>query len=191
MFTPLLVSLASLALGAHAIVPDNLVATSLTGALSALKYTGVGGSGQSRGGDGTGGQVSVDAGPGGTVTGTGGTPLDSVGIDIHRVLGGGDVDHYYEWAFTESDGTWSADLPPGSYLVEFNAEGDYLGQWFDGASSEATATEVVVGGSAVTGIDAQLQPGGVIAGTVTGPGGAPEPEAYVSVYRASATSEFV
>lgn len=46
MFTPLLVSLASLALGAHAIVPDNLVATSLSGALSALKYTGVGGSGQ-------------------------------------------------------------------------------------------------------------------------------------------------
>lgn len=46
MFTLLLVSLASLALGIHAIVPDNLVATSLTGALSALKYTGVGGSGQ-------------------------------------------------------------------------------------------------------------------------------------------------
>ncbi len=105
------------------------------------------------------------------------------------MLDGGDVDYYYEWAFTESDGTWSADLPPGSYLVEFNAEGDYLGQWFDGAASEATATEVVVGGTAVTGIDAQLQPGGVIAGTVTGPGGAPEPDAYVSVYRASATSE--
>ena len=125
----------------------------------------------------------------GTVTGAGGAPLGSVGVDIHRVLDGGDVDYYYEWAFTESDGTWSVDLPPGSYLVEFNAEGDYLGQWFDGEASEATATEVVVDGTAVTGIDAQLQPGGAIVGTVTGPGGAPEPDAYVSVYRASATSE--
>ena len=80
--------------------------------------------------------------------------------------------------------------PPGSYLVEFNADGDYLGQWFDGATSEATATEVVVGATAVTGIDAQLQPGGAIAGTVTGPGGVPAPDAYVSVLRADAASEF-
>ena len=43
---------------------------------------------------------------------------------------------------------------------------------------------MLVGSTAVTGIDAQLQPGGVVAGTVTGPGGAPEPDAYVSVYRA-------
>ncbi|GJE94723.1 DUF2403 and DUF2401 domain-containing protein [Phanerochaete sordida] len=45
MFAPVALSLASLFAGAHAITPDNLVSASLTGALSALRYSGVGGSG--------------------------------------------------------------------------------------------------------------------------------------------------
>lgn len=45
MFAPIAFSLASLAAGAHAITPSNLVATSVSGALSALKYSSVGGSG--------------------------------------------------------------------------------------------------------------------------------------------------
>ena len=126
----------------------------------------------------------------GTVTGAGGTPLDGVSVDLHRVVGPGDVDYFPGSAFTAPDGTWSADLPPGSYLVEFSRHGDDLGQWYDGAATEAAATPVPVGSTAVTGIDAQVQKGGVVAGTVTGPGGAPEPDAYVSVYRADATSEF-
>ena len=50
----------------------------------------------------------------GTVTGTAGAPLDFVGVDIHRVLDSGDVDYFYEWAFTGNDGTWSAELPPAA-----------------------------------------------------------------------------
>jgi hypothetical protein len=45
MFAPLAVSLTSLFLGAHALTPDNLVAPSISGALSAIKYSSVGGSG--------------------------------------------------------------------------------------------------------------------------------------------------
>lgn len=45
MFAPLAFSLTTLVLGAQALVPDNLVAPATTGALSALKYTGVGGKG--------------------------------------------------------------------------------------------------------------------------------------------------
>lgn len=45
MFAPLAISLSSLFVSAQAITPDNLVTTSLSGALSALRYTGVGGSG--------------------------------------------------------------------------------------------------------------------------------------------------
>lgn len=45
MFAPLAFSLTTLFVGAQAITPDNLVASSLSGALSALKYSGVGGSG--------------------------------------------------------------------------------------------------------------------------------------------------
>ena len=101
----------------------------------------------------------------GTVTGAGGTPLDGVSVDLHRVVGPGDVDYFFGSAFTAPDGTWSADLPPGSYLVEFSRHGDDLGQWYDGAATEAAATPVPVGSTAVTGIDAQLQKGGVVAGT--------------------------
>lgn len=45
MFAPIAFTLASFAAGVHAITPDNLVTASLSGALSALKYSNVGGSG--------------------------------------------------------------------------------------------------------------------------------------------------
>jgi hypothetical protein len=67
-------------------------------------------------------------------------------------------------------------LESGSYDVRFSApNGDfipdqqnYLTQYFDGARSRSAATAVqVTAGSAATGIDAAMQPGGKITGTVT------------------------
>jgi Carboxypeptidase regulatory-like domain/CarboxypepD_reg-like domain len=67
-------------------------------------------------------------------------------------------------------------LESGSYDVRFSApNGDfipdqqnYLTQYFDGARSRSAATPLqVTAGSAATGIDAAMQPGGKVTGTVT------------------------
>jgi hypothetical protein len=59
-------------------------------------------------------------------------------------------------------------LPDGEYIVEFWAS--YLGfapQFFNGVSSYEEAEEIPVIGSPVSGIDAELEEGGAIAGRVT------------------------
>jgi 5-hydroxyisourate hydrolase-like protein (transthyretin family) len=67
-------------------------------------------------------------------------------------------------------------LESGSYDVRFSApyadfipdEQNYLTQYFDGARGRSNATPVqVTAGSAAAGIDAAMQPGGKITGTVT------------------------
>lgn len=59
-------------------------------------------------------------------------------------------------------------LPNGKYIVEFWAS--YLGfapQFFNGVSSFEDADEITVSGGVVSGIDAELEEGGAIAGRVT------------------------
>ena len=59
-------------------------------------------------------------------------------------------------------------LPEGEYIVEFWAS--YLGfapQFFNGVASYEEAEEIPVSGSPVSGIDAELEEGGAIAGRVT------------------------
>jgi hypothetical protein len=59
-------------------------------------------------------------------------------------------------------------LPSGEYIVEFWAS--YLGyapQFYNGVSSYEEAEEITVGGGTVSGIDAELEEGGAIAGRVT------------------------
>jgi len=59
-------------------------------------------------------------------------------------------------------------LPEAEYIVEFWAS--YLGfapQFFNGVSSYEDAEEIAVSGGAVSGIDAELEEGGAIAGRVT------------------------
>ena len=70
----------------------------------------------------------------------------------------------------------SADWWRASYTVQFEEvqNGGYLSEWFDDALDQASATPVVVGdGQAVSGIDAQLDIGGSISGTVTDANGDP------------------
>jgi Carboxypeptidase regulatory-like domain len=75
-------------------------------------------------------------------------------------------------ALTGAGGEYSlSGLGAGSYKVEFNAVEaglDYITQYYDGQSSYEKADPVSVGGgSTAAGIDAALEAGGLIAGTVT------------------------
>lgn len=112
----------------------------------------------------------------GTVTEDGGTPLS--GIDVVVVPGGGGAP--LSTVTTSEDGTYaSAGLPPGVYKAVFSLnyymlDDKYIEQWWDGAPSSVTADLISVTGSAdVTGIDAAMQQGGVITGTVRDADGDP------------------
>ncbi len=109
----------------------------------------------------------------GTVTGTGGTPLADVEVDVSSVSDSG----YDGSTWTASDGTYSVDVPRGSYTVYFY---DWMDTYLNGYYSsggftldEDSATPVKVTTSDVTGIDVQLETGQFITGTVTGTGGTP------------------
>ena len=74
-------------------------------------------------------------------------------------------------ATTGNDGTYTlTGLYPGSYTVEFQppSGANYLSQYYNGAATSSGATPVSVGdGADVTGVNASLQTGGQISGTVT------------------------
>jgi hypothetical protein len=108
------------------------------------------------------------AGPGairGTVTAEGGGAV--VGIEvcafgISPTEGG-------ECAETTFGGAYNiTGLSPGQYKVIFFGQPEnYVEQTYKGSHSQATATPVPVGTTVVTGIDAELEKGASIAGTVT------------------------
>ncbi|MGA9877077.1 MAG: carboxypeptidase regulatory-like domain-containing protein [Solirubrobacteraceae bacterium] len=81
-------------------------------------------------------------------------------------------------------------LAPGEYTVEFASGyegGNYLTQYFEGKSSRSEAKAVKVGEKA---IDAEMQLGGEITGTVTkAVGGAPIGDAGVCAHKVGSVSE--
>ena len=82
----------------------------------------------------------------------------------------------------------TAGLPDGSYDLEFtNPTGRYITEWYDDASSQASATALPVApGEDTAGIDATLKLGGVVAGTVTSAStGEPLAGVCVNLYDAS------
>ena len=111
----------------------------------------------------------------GVVTGTGGTLLSDVEVDVES-----DTNGFDGWEQTAANGSFSVDVPAGTYRVSFyDAPDPYLNGYYSSGSSGAfsvdysSATLVVVGSSNVTGIDVQLGTGYHIKGTVTALGGAP------------------
>jgi Carboxypeptidase regulatory-like domain len=106
----------------------------------------------------------------GTVTGAGDAPLANVGVTAYNA-----ATNTTQSALTGADGSYTVGgLSSGSYRVRFAVEsrplitgpGDYATQLYGGGSPlEVTA------GETISGIDAQLQPGATISGTVSGPGG--------------------
>lgn len=69
----------------------------------------------------------------------------------------------------EDDGTYSAALPPGTYVVEFRSSDDaFADEYWEDARTVAEATPVVVAsGQRVPGIDAVMERAGLISGTVS------------------------
>jgi Carboxypeptidase regulatory-like domain len=100
----------------------------------------------------------------GTVTGAGGVPLEHVEVKVYGSVG------YAASAETAANGTYTvAGLAPGNYEVQFlPGNGDYLQQYYDGKSTRAESSQVMVtAGQTTTAVDAALTLGGQISGTVT------------------------
>ncbi len=110
----------------------------------------------------------------GTVTGPDGTtPLQGV-LVISYQWDPGDL----QWEsvigiYTNPDGSYSLTLEPGTYRIGFiDVNGDFISEYYDGAASVETGTDVVLAASTtVGGIDASLAAPSRITGTVTGPDG--------------------
>ena len=112
----------------------------------------------------------------GTITGPGGTALPAGTW--------GDIDAF------DSSGDWAGDgdlgeggtfqvrgLDPGAYRLRIVVDG-FADEWWQDKASLGTATPVTVTAGAVTSINPQVDVGGAIAGTVTGPGGITLPDGF-------------
>ena len=115
----------------------------------------------------------------GTVTDTASPPDDLANICVNAVpaQGGGPGG---AGAVTAADGTYTINnLAPGSYDVQFfgcQSSSDYLTQWYQGASTQASAAPVsVTADQTTTGIDAAMAHAGKITGTVTDTSSPPTP----------------
>ena len=100
----------------------------------------------------------------GTVRDADNMPLPNIRIDVHLLDG-----QVIRSATTDANGTYRAPvLPAGAYRVEFSdPAGVYARQYYAGALSLKTATELPVLGQEITGINATLALGGSISGTIT------------------------
>ena len=86
-----------------------------------------------------------------------------------------------EFGFSGVDGTWAiGGLPAGDYLVAFYPGAPYLAEYYDGATFETATPVLVVDDVDTGGIDATLEVGGSISGTVTGAGVGPIADVQVA-----------
>jgi hypothetical protein len=111
--------------------------------------------------------------PGGTISGTvtsaaTGKPLKGICVFINAGFGG---------ARTSKTGAFRMDqLEPGRYSVEFDGgcgnSGSYAPQWYPGRTKQVNAALVTIRADRVTsGIDAAMQPGATVTGTVANTSG--------------------
>jgi protocatechuate 3,4-dioxygenase beta subunit len=108
----------------------------------------------------------------GTVTGPSG-PIFSAQVKLFTP--GGTTPIATATSLAAGGGFTFNQVAPGTYQVEFAADG-YAAQWWNGAADQANATLVTVtAGQTTSGISASLQPAApmVVTGTVTGPDGKP------------------
>ncbi len=121
----------------------------------------------------------------GTVTGTG-TPIGGINVTAYEHAAGPPP----SWepagdAVTEIDGTYALHVPDGTYRVGFSdAHGPYQTLFYDGATTVEAADDVVVDAD-VADIDADLERGFPITGSVT-VDGVDMPAVTVTAYQATA-----
>lgn len=109
----------------------------------------------------------------GMVTGPNGAPLEEVEVNVYRPDGFGGWD-YMTSSYTDEDGNYSlGGLVAGTYRVGFfDSYGEFVSEYYNGATSIEFATNIVVGASVtISGINASLAERGRITGNVTGPNG--------------------
>lgn len=120
--------------------------------------------------------IDAELEPAGKIEGTVVDALSEAGVEGVRVCPYPEegYDSQAECATTDAAGDYTiGGLPAGSYGVEFNASfepasRDYLVEYYDGASSRGQGTALDVSpGAAVTGIDAALEKGAQISGSVS------------------------
>ena len=103
------------------------------------------------------------------------------------------TEEYLSGADTDSDGSYTVGgLAAGSYVVEFSPFGDGLApEFFDNTLDFASATPVAVGaGVPVRGINALLEQGGTISGSLTQTsGGITVPAVGVNVYAVASSAD--
>jgi Carboxypeptidase regulatory-like domain len=118
----------------------------------------------------------------GTVTSATGRPLTNLGAEAFDPSNDSG-----SAACTSADGTFEiTQLPPGHYDVEFGnfcgLAASYAPQFYPGQSDPGAAVPLTLRpGGHVTGIDAAMQPGSAIAGTVTSTTGRPQAQVCVAV----------
>jgi hypothetical protein len=113
----------------------------------------------------------------GTVTGPDGLPRAGVRVQVDG--------NTIARTTTAGDGTYTVvGLRNGNYTVSFfpsTADAELLTEWYSNQNDPGGANPVAVAlGATTTGIDAQLEVGGTMSGTVTGPDGLPREGIYVS-----------
>jgi len=118
----------------------------------------------------------------GTISGTvhrpGGTPVADVVVDLYQ-QGTSDEVHYVGSVATAANGSYHfPSLPPGSYRVGFNPpedgpNSDLAVEFFENRRSLDDADRISVSSGEGRTIDADLEVGGRVTGTVTKPNGEP------------------
>ncbi|GFO64616.1 carboxypeptidase regulatory-like domain-containing protein [Geomonas paludis] len=137
--------------------------------------------------------ITIVLAPGGALSGKvtdpAGAALTSVSVAAYDPATWDEVGS----AYTGLSGEYKiGGLPEGSYAIRFEkSESKYPVQWHKGKYRREDSARVEVTGTAtVSGIDAVLQPGISLTGTVTDSGGAPLANAKIEVYGASEDEPF-
>jgi hypothetical protein len=96
----------------------------------------------------------------GKVTKAGGAPFEGITVCVLKMSNCG---------YTNSAGEYKIlGVPAGQYKVEFYGSGNYLSQYYDGKETSAEADPITVTeGGTKANVDAELQEGGTIEGTIS------------------------
>ena len=113
-------------------------------------------------------------------------PLAGICVDMEQVVDTNNLQLYgdYVGVVTDSSGNFKVGVRPGIYTIRFQDYGTntfWANQLFSNTTARQWATQVVLSnvGDVVTGINALLEPGRRISGTVTRPDGQPIDKVFV------------
>ncbi len=130
----------------------------------------------------------------GTVTDADDNPLEGIEVRLYYRYGNGGIIEW-DYAQTGPDGRYEiGPLPAGvqSGLVCLRDwQGRYAHECYDNAASASASTDIpVTAGRTTTGIDARLEPGGAISGTLTDESGNPLGGIEVEVFAAARSGQW-